>query len=103
MRLEYAEEFLADLDRNVSYLREQREWGWVEALQENLAEVEELIESFPDSGFELAREAGEVLRRLRLRRAPYYVWYRMGSAPDASVTLLRLFHVRQNAPKPHAP
>lgn len=85
----------------MNYLRGHREWGWIALLQEDLAEVEAMLLRFPESGFELAREGTETLRRLKLRRAPFFVWYSADSrSHGAEVRFLRLFHTRQKTPKP---
>ncbi len=100
----YAEEFAADLDGEVDYLRRHHEWGWIVTLHEDLRDIEGMLARFPESGRELAREGLEALRKLRLRRAPFYVWYSFdASVPNGAVTFLRLFHTRQRTPGSRLP
>lgn len=92
---------MADLRAEVNYLGGQREWDWIVLLHDDLAEAEAMVLRFPNSGFELAHQGTESLRRLRMRRAPFFVWYSADAAsPDRVVRFLRLFHTRQRAPKP---
>ena len=100
-RIERAEEFKADIARQVSYLRRRQEFGWIETLRDDLVELEALLSEFPLSGRQLAEEGTALLLRLRLRTAPFYVWY--GFDPTKKTTpvqLYRLFHVRQRSPEP---
>jgi len=102
-RESYREEFAGDLSKELAYLVGRRELSWVTILQEDLADLEGLLATFPESG-NAPREDAPVLRKLRLRRAPFYVWYAFDPRRrDAPVTLLRLFHVRQDSPEPRAP
>lgn len=100
-RVEYADDFSRDLRAEVDYLRRRREWSWIATLQEDLAELAEMLTVFPASGRELAREGSETLRKLRLRRAPLCTWYTVdATAPNGPIRFMRLFHVRQKTPAP---
>lgn len=100
-RVEYADDFSRDLRAEVDYLRRRREWSWIATLQEDLAELAEMLTVFPASGRELAREGSETLRKLRLRRAPLYAWYTVDpTVPHGPIRFMRLFHVRQKTPAP---
>ncbi|MSQ36856.1 MAG: hypothetical protein EXR61_00895 [Chloroflexi bacterium] len=99
----YRDEFARDLSKELAYLVGHRELSWVTVLQEHLADLEGLLATFPEAGA-APREDTPVLRKLRLRRAPFYVWYAIDPRRrDAPVTFLRLFHVRQDSPAPRAP
>lgn len=50
---------------------------------------------FPEAGVELARDGAMTVRRLRLKRAPFYVWYLVDLRKGRRVTFFRLFHARQ--------
>ena len=99
-RIEHDEEFAADLSRQVAYLREHQEFTWIRTLQTDIADLEELLAHFPLSGRKLAERRTDLLLRLRLRTAPFYVWYSFDPAdPNGPVRLHRLFHVRQRTPQ----
>lgn len=104
-RVEYGEEFVADLEREVEYLRRLAEFGWIQTLAEDLDDIGDMLGAFPLLGHVLAREGADALLKLRLRRAPFYVWYsyREETAEQGLVTLLRLFHTRQRTPEPRLP
>ena len=103
-RIEHAEEFSADLSRQVAYLRDRQEFTWIETLRNDLTELEDLLAQFPLSGRQLAQQGTDLLLRLRLRTAPFYVWYGVDPAgTNTPVRFDRLFHVRQQAPEPRLP
>jgi plasmid stabilization system protein ParE len=84
------------------YLVERGEREWAARLREDLDEIGELLGRFPEAGRELARDGDASLRKLRLRRCPFVVWY--GFDPLAEqATFIRLFHARQRTPKPRPP
>lgn len=94
-RAEYLAAFQADVQRQIDHLRAQAEAVRVPLLQTELADATRLLTRFPDAGSELSRDGVRVIRRMRLRRAPFYVVYaREASRPDV-VLCLRLFHTRQ--------
>ncbi len=96
-RIERDPEFASDLRRQLSYLVERDELEWIITLREDLDEAEDLLASFPAAGREVRLGRRAPVRRLRLRRAPYVIWYQL-SATRMRVTLVRLFHVRQRRP-----
>ena len=103
-RIEYSDAFGADTLRQVAYLRDRREYAWIKTLSDDLAELEQLLTEFPLAGRELARQGNELLLRLRLRTAPFYVWYSFDpAAKNAPMRLYRLFHVRQQMLRPRLP
>jgi len=104
-RIVYAEEFSSDLERDITYLHRLHELGWIRTLMEDLTEMESLLEHFPRAGHELARQRTAALLRLRMRRAPYYVWYSYDEATgeDGPATFLRLFHTKQQTAEPRLP
>jgi len=66
---------------------------------------ETLLSHFPLSGSELSRTDTHTLRRLRLRRAPFYVYHLFDEATGrvGPVRFLRLFHTGQSTPGPQLP
>lgn len=104
-RVVYAEEFSTDLRRQVEYLRRLQEFGWIRTLREDLDDVAGLLSGFPLLGTELTREGTETLRKLRLRRAPFFLWhsYDEAAGSDGPMLFLRLFHTRQKTPAPRLP
>ena len=92
--------FAAEVAVQVAALHAAAEWSWVATLEQDLDETSQLLARFPDAGRELARDGERTLRKLRLRRAPFYVWYRTAEGEDTR--LVRLFHVRQRTPRPRA-
>lgn len=98
-RVVYGQEFYKDVARVVAYLADRQELAWIETLAQDLDEIEGLLGRFPEAGHELTREGTSALRKLRLRRAPFYVWYAFDAGTaGAPVWFVRLFHVRQAGP-----
>lgn len=74
---------------------------WIPNLLRGIAEVVHLLRRFPEVGVEIAEDEGLVLRRLRLRRYPYVVWYAYERRRRiADVWLVRLFAAHQDRPDP---
>ena len=90
--------FTADVAEQIATLAAAQEWSWLGILEQDLDETAQLLTRFPDAGRELTRAGSVSLRKLRLRRAPFYVWYRTGEGEQTR--LVRLFHVRQRTPRP---
>jgi len=67
----------------------------IQRLREDLADLERVLASFPDAGRELAVHEGATLRKLKLRRCPFVVWY---VRQKDGVTLARIYHARQDRP-----
>ena len=74
----------------------QRLWDEIDA-------AEDLLGQFPDAGVELREDGAMTVRRLRLKRVPFYVWYLVDLRQGRRVTLFRLFHARQLAPESRLP
>jgi plasmid stabilization system protein ParE len=92
---------VADLRRESFYLQDRDEPGWIDKLVADVDALETLIAAYPQSGRKLAERGSIVLRKLRLRQTPYYVWYSFDEADSGSaVTLVRLFHTRQQTSQP---
>ena len=89
-------EFADDLRAQLRYLSDRGELEWIATLDEDVLQAEQVLAQFPEAGRALANEGRPAVRRLRLRRAPYVVWYT--PAQRKRVVLLRLFHVRQKGP-----
>jgi len=92
-----------DLARVTSHLHDEQEWSWLQRLWDEVDAAEDLLGRFPEAGVELARDGAMTVRRLRLKRAPFYVWYLVDLRRSRRVTLFRLFHARQLTPEPRLP
>jgi len=63
--------------------------------------LETLLAAYPQTGRKLAERGSMVLRKLRLRQTPYYVWYSFDESDSGSaVNFVRFFHTRQQTPQP---
>lgn len=92
---------MADLRWESFYLQERGEPAWIDKLDADIEALKTLLSAFPNSGRKLAERGSVALRKLRLRQTPYYVWYSIDEArSDSPVTLVRLFHTRQQTPQP---
>jgi plasmid stabilization system protein ParE len=95
---------MADLRWESAYLHDRHEPAWIDKLAADIEALKTLLGTYPDSGRKLAEKGSVVLRKLRLRQTPYYVWYSTDDAePGSAVKLVRLFHARQQAPQPRLP
>lgn len=95
-------QFETEVVAQIEHLREQGDIDRILGLFGDFSELRQLLARFPEAGRELARSGERSLRTIRLRRAPFVVWYRY--APDLDeVTLYRLFHRRQDRPPPRLP
>ncbi len=97
MLIERDADFLVDLENQVGYLFLADERRWISMLQEDLYEALELLASFPEAGQQVSLQRRPRVRRLRLRRTPFVIWYRV-TANRQRLVLLRLFHARQLRP-----
>lgn len=91
-------DFLRDLTSQLAWLVAKGEQGKIDHLEVGIEEAIALLSEFPLVGILEAAEGTLELRRLILRRLPYVVWFQAG--PSKDVWLLRLFHVRQDRPRP---
>jgi len=92
---------VADLRWVAAYLQDRDEPVWIDKFVADIDVLKTLLATYPNSGRKLAEHGSVVLRKLRLRQTPYYVWYSTDEAdPRSAVTLERLFHTRQEAPQP---
>jgi len=83
------------------YLQDRDEPAWIDKLAADLDVLETLLAAYPHSGRRLAEYGSVALCKLRLRQTPYYVWYSFDQAESGSaVTLVRLFHTRQQRSQP---
>lgn len=96
----YAATFWRDASAAIRYAIEQGEGHWATQLVDDIKELERLLTDFPDAGRELDRIAETSLRKMKLRRCPYFVWY---TTDPHNVVLARLFHARQLTPAPRLP
>ncbi len=89
---------MADLRWEAVCLQDRDEPAWIDKVAADIEVLKALFAAYPKSGRKLAEEGSSVLRKLRLRQTPYYVWYSTDDAdPGAAVTLERLFQSRQQA------
>lgn len=99
--VQYSAHFIDALHANLKYLRGRGDSEWGELLDADLFEVERLVSTFSTAGKRMASRASVELRKLRLQRTPFVVWYVVDvKKKDAPVTFLRLFHVRQRSVRP---
>ena len=80
---------------------DRHEPAWIDKLAADIEVLKKLLAAYPKSGRTIAEEGSVVLRKLRLRQTPYYVWYSTHDADEGAVIRFeRLFHTRQQAPQP---
>ena len=92
---------MADLRREAAYLQDRNEPAWIEKLDADVDTLKTLLAAYPSSGRKLAERGSVLLCKLRLRQTPYYVWYSFDETDSGSpVTLVRLFHTRQQRSQP---
>jgi hypothetical protein len=85
-------------------LVENSKWRWIFLISQDLETLRSLLSQFPAAGRELDRAGATSLRRLKLRRTPFLVWYSFDPERGAgTVELYRLFHARQRTPEPRLP
>lgn len=93
-----------DVSATVAHLVEDSQWRWISVLAMDLETLKSLVAQFPAAGRELDRAGARTLRRLKLHRAPFFVWYSFDPEPGLGVVeLYRFFHVRQRTPGPRLP
>ncbi len=102
-RVEFGAAFLSDVRRQTELLADSEEWIRVDRLLADVATMADLLSQFPELGRELARERGRTMRRIAVRRLPFFVWYRFDPRGEGSIRMSRLFHARQRTPKPGLP
>lgn len=93
MRVLRGATFHRDLHAQVNILVGRQDAEGVDRLSADLAALQDLLAAFPDAGRELAAIDRSTLRKLKLRRCPFVVWY---LREQDRVTLTRLFHARQD-------
>jgi plasmid stabilization system protein ParE len=88
-------QFTSDVRDQLEWLRQNDHEDWIEQLREDVTAARELLARFPGVGTGEGIREGRALRRLILRRVPFVAWFVVDI--DAKVvTLLRLFHARQD-------
>lgn len=95
MRVRRSATFARLLEAHVSFLTDRDDAEGIRRLEEDLFDLTGLLGSFPDAGRELATSKRGSLRKLRLRRCPFVVWY---VRQKDGVTLARIYHARQDRP-----
>ena len=91
-------DFIKDTKSQVAWVLREERAGEIDALEEGLQEATSLLADLPGVGVLEAADGPLQLRRLLLRRLPFVIWYQLGKSRE--VWLLRLFHVRQDRPRP---
>lgn len=89
--------FRRSLEAQVEHLVRLGDTDGITRLRDDLADLKSLLGTFPDAGRELASANDATLRKLKLRRCPFVVWY---VRQADRVILARLFHARQAQPTP---
>jgi len=89
--------FIRDLRSQLLFLVRGDDAEGIERLEEDLAALDRLLGVFPDAGSELTKIDGTALRKLKLRRCPFIVWY---LREKDQITFTRLFHARQDRATP---
>lgn len=102
MRIRYGSTFGRELDAEVEYLVDRGELQWIRRLRDDLDTIARLLLRFPDVGRELGRQDQTTLRKLKLQRCPFVLWYLSDPASE-EVVFFRLFHSRQATPEPRLP
>jgi hypothetical protein len=93
-----------DVSATVAHLVEESQWRWISVLAVDLETLKSLVSRFPAAGRELDRAGAKTLRRLKLHRAPFFVWYSFDPERGSGVIeLYRFFHLHQRMPEPHLP
>jgi hypothetical protein len=93
-----------DVRAVVAHLEQDSAWRWISIIAADLETLNALLSHFPEAGRELDRAGAKTLRRLKLHRAPLFVWYSFDpSTGQGLVELHRLFHLRQETPEPRLP
>ena len=99
--IQYGADFAAGLRANLEYLRKRGDVDWFELLETDLRELELLLSKFPTAGTLMACRGAMELRKLRLKRTPFVVWYVADiKITKSPVTFLRLYHARQRSTQP---
>lgn len=101
-RVTFHPDFERDLEEQVEHLRARGDADGIRGLAEDLTALEETVRAFPRIGRELLREPDQVVRKLKLRRAPLFVWYTFEPDRD-EITLVRLFHSKRRTPEEEGP
>lgn len=83
------------LEAQARFLTDRDDADGIRRLEEDLSDLTGLLATFPDAGRELATQEGATLRKLKLRRCPFVVWY---VRQKDRVTLARIHHARQDRP-----
>jgi hypothetical protein len=93
-----------DVRATIAHLVEDSEWRWISVLALDLETLKSLLAQFPSAGRELDRAGARTLRRLKLHRAPFFVWYSFDPERGrGAVELHRFFHLHQRTPEPRLP
>lgn len=98
-RLVYGPHAQRDIAEHIRYLRGHGQVERLRRFDEALTALELTLTQFPKAGRELTQGASATLRRIGLRRIPLFVWY-LYEPEREEVTIVRLFHVKQETPEP---
>ncbi|MBL8957033.1 MAG: hypothetical protein JNK82_40040 [Myxococcaceae bacterium] len=95
--LRHSEAFRADIRANVIHLVRTDRLEWLDLLHDDLAQLQGLLVAVPRAGVLVKKRGASELRKMRLRRTPFTVFY--ACRPDDTkgpVVMLRLWHLRAN-------
>jgi plasmid stabilization system protein ParE len=102
-RVRISTTFRADLRAHLAWLARVDEEAWIDGLRQGVDEAIALLGKHPAVGAIEASHRSSELRRLVLRRVPYFIWYAALCSASSDVWLLRIFHARQKRPSPTWP
>ncbi len=96
-------QFRSDLDAIVRWLADRGERAWIEILDRGIDSLVAFVSRYPAIGTVLDRQGRVELRRLLFPKGPYLAWYVVDETRRRhEVWLVRLFHARQDRPRPDA-
>ena len=94
MRIIERRSFQRTLEAQQRFLADEGDIEVILRLRDDLAELRSMLRSLPDAGRELVRTDGVSLRKLKLRRCPFIIWY---ARERDRMLLTRIYHARQNS------
>jgi plasmid stabilization system protein ParE len=89
------DDFLADVDEKTAWLVSEGREDQAARLLDELETVAKVLGHSPLAGPVEHDRDDQELRKLVLQKVPFVLWYSYTSRPS-KVTMLRLFHVRQD-------
>lgn len=94
-------DFAADYREQLQWLTGHADPSWIETLLRETDRLLKMLTAFPSAGGREDQQSGMVMRRINYARLPYVIWYVYDpDDPDGDVLLVRLFHAKQERPRP---